>query len=193
MKRQFLCVLISIVFFSCNREEQKTFEYKELGWRMELPRNWKVMKMARIEQELEEAIEETKKISSLKFTGKEKVLLRLEKSDLNNLQATATPFIESYKGEWHTRYPILKNQLYNLFKDMGVKVDTISSTTEIGGVKFEVFDIDISEPLSRTKFHKRMFRTYLNEQDFVVNLTYERKRYGKQLEEAFRKSMFEQQ
>lgn len=194
MKKLFLFGLFITLFFSCNKKEPKTFEYKELGWRMELPRNWRVMEMARVEREIQEAITETEKISPLKFTGKEKVLLRLEKNDFNNFQATAIPFKESYKGEWHEKYPILKDQLYILFKEnMNVNIDTTSSTTEIDGIPFEVFDMDISEPLGRIKFHKRMFRTYLDGQDFVVNLTYQRKHYGKQLEEAFRKSIFEKQ
>ena len=123
------------------------------------------------------------------LSGKEINLITFRKNKLSKLQASIVPFKESYKGEWNDKYPLIKEYIYNVFKSQNVIVDSTSNTENIDGVKFEVFNLKISKN-NNLLMEQNMYRTYLNDYDFIINMTSDKPLYKKQLLNTLRTSKF---
>jgi len=182
-------LIIPILLFSCTIEPEY-FTAKEIGWKIEIPNKWKVENQIKLNNDIKEGEELIKKIDKdFELSGKEISLITFRKNKLSKFQASIIPFKESYKGEWNDKYPLIKEYIYNVFKEQNVDVDSTSNTENISGVKFEVFNLKISKNHSLL-MEQNMYRTYVNDYDFIINMTSDNPLYKKQLLKILRTSKF---
>lgn len=184
-------VLILILLVSCSKPTPKYFVSSELGWKVEIPKRWKVEDSI----ELKEKIKEAKKLikttgEDIKVTEENINLITFRKGNLSKFQATIIPFKEKYTGEWNDKYPAVKALIFNIFKSQNFSVDSTSSKESIDGVSFQVFNLKISQN-HKLVMEQNMYRTYRNGYDFIITIASSNSRYKKQLIKALKASKFE--
>jgi len=195
-----ILLLFIVLTFSCQQSQQpqqpqkkqkpqgEIFQYEQLGWSIELPVDWKVIDKVLEAKKIKEIAEEAKSWSNLRMSGKEKILLKIEKDEFNYFQATVVLQKDQYEGEWKKRYANANKEYITVFKDIGANVDIVNSTKVISGVTFDVIELKISEPM---ELNQKMYRTYFNDQDLVISMLNTKTKYRKQLEDSFLSSTFQ--
>ncbi|MFC5046131.1 hypothetical protein ACFSTE_04815 [Aquimarina hainanensis] len=190
MKFKTILIPIAItIFISCSKQN-KTFTTPEIGWTMAFIDNWEIESSRNLDKDIKEGIEKIKESGiTPNITGKEIKLITFRKNTISKFQSTIIPFKESYKNEWHDKYPLIKKHIYDIFNAQEVTVDSTSNKETIDGVPFEVFTLKIYQN-NKQIMEQNMYRTYLNGYDFIINMTNDRPLYKKQMLRTFRKSKF---
>lgn len=186
----FLLLFLALTIVTCSKKD-RTFYVPEIGWTIELIDNWTVENLRKTDSDIQKGIEILKKRGiEFKLNGKEISLLTLRKNTITKFQATIVPFKESYKGEWKDKYPLIKKYIYTIFTSQGFKVDTTSNKEKINNIDFEVFNLKMYRN-NKQEMEQTMYRTYINNYDFIINMTNNDTIYKKQMLDILRKSKFE--
>ncbi len=189
MATRILSLIIIILITSCSQQNPRTFTAKEIGWTVEIPQNWKIDHQRIVKEDIDDGAEIVRKTADEDFelSGKEISLLLFRKNELSKFQASIVPFNESYQNEWHDKYPLVRDYIYNIFKAQGFRVDSTSTKERIAGINFEVFNMNIFQN-NKQVMEQNMYRSYINGYDFIINMTNDNKAYKAQMLDVLRKS-----
>ena len=152
---------------------ENVYHSDEIGWTITIPENWDIIAKDQLEASdeigkhlLEENANITVDASQLKH------LISFQKGDLNIFAATSEPFEEDYEGEFEENNKLINLIIYNTFVNQGIKVDSSSETTTIGGQEFYHFTNKIYDPEGKLFLTQSLYSNLINGYDFAINLAY---------------------
>ena len=125
--------------------ENDTYSSKEIGWSINIPKNWKIISREQNEEyekkgldAMEKMVDEEIDVSGLKN------LIGFQKNKFNIFQSTSEPFVVEYPGEWEENNAGLKELIYNTYENQGIKVDSsVTKTIKIDGLDFQTYEFTI--------------------------------------------------
>lgn len=194
--------LITITLFSCGNaipskqvDEGKIngviYESKELGWSIEIPKDWEITSRDKVEANEEKGKSAIEKSSGLQIDMKKlKHLISFQKNQLNIFSSTSEPVIEEYPGEYEQNYRNLLKILCQTFVDQGIKVDTASGKESIQGLEFNTFYTTVYAPNDKVILKQIMYSKLLNGYDFGVNINFTNDKDKETMLKAWRNSKF---
>jgi hypothetical protein len=186
-------VVLSFCLFGCKEKyETKEHNFPEVGWTISLPTDFKMMDSAQIQQLNNKgatAIQNTYD-TTIDF-AQTKTLFSMTEGQYNYMTATLTAFNAERDGNWFENNEGLKVVLMETFRSQtpGVKIDSSSTTKNIGGLEFSVFQLDLVYPNKmkmRMNSYSRLHKGY----DFGITMCYVDEAEGKKLENAVLTSKF---
>jgi len=168
-----------------------TYISKEIGWRIEIPKGWKIISRDKVEEADEKgriAIEES---SGLKIDIKGlKHLISFQKDRFNFFASTSEPFKEAFPGEYQQQNKVIREVLFNTFRDQGIKVDSTSGVETIEGLEFNKFCTTIYAPDGKAVLQQILYSRLINGYDFGVTINYNNEKDRETMVRAFFKSKF---
>ncbi len=198
-------LLLGVFLFlsSCNKRDlndevdegvfqEGTFTSDEIGWRITIPKGWKVVTKAHAEdlqskglEAMEASIGEEVDISGLKN------LVNFQKDQFNIFQSTSEPFEEEYDGEWAENNVALREVVLDTYRGQGIEVEATEIEAEvIGGLEFQKFSMKATFPNNALVLHQIMYSRLMNGFDFGANISYTDEESGRVLLECWRASEF---
>ncbi|TBN03356.1 hypothetical protein EYD45_10140 [Hyunsoonleella flava] len=195
-------LLLFLVFFaSCKKDPNKQvdegkveagfYHSEDIGWTMEIPQGWEVMQRDDVQDQSDKglkAISET--IGSEIDVSGLKQLINLKKDRFHVFLSTSEKFDLTYEGEWEENNEALKQILYDTYTDRGIKVDTSSSSSNIGGLDFNVFSIKLYGPDDKVILYQDMYNRHINGFDFAATLNYLKPKEKNEILRAWKGSKF---
>lgn len=151
----------------------KIYECKEIGWRIILPNNWKVIDS----KSLEEYDKKGKEALETVYDGELNMdhlqhLVSFKKDDFNSFQSTLEKRVFIDEQEWKQNQKELKDLIYLAFAEKGIRADTSSSIATIDGMKFDVFLTTIYGPQGEVILYQELYSKWINGYDFGVNINF---------------------
>ncbi len=168
-----------------------TYESKEIGWIIEIPKEWKIISKDKVEANEENGKKALEKSSGLEIDTKAlKHLISFQKDQFNIFASTSEPFKEEFPGEYQQNNKFLNEIIYNTFKDQGIKVDSASGKETIQGLEFNKFSTTIYAPDGKVILNQVLYSRLINGYDFGVNINYNNDQDKKMMMNAFVQSKF---
>lgn len=199
-----ITTLISIILFFCScdhvdpnkqidegKVKGTLYESKEIGWSIEIPKEWKIISKDQVE-----ANDEKGKNAIEKSTGQQidtkalKHLISFQKDQFNTFSSTSEPFKEEFPGEYQQNSKFINEILYNTYTSQGIKADTASGKEIIQGLEFNAFYAKIYGPDGKLILNQILYSRLINGYDFGVNINYNNDQDKKIMMNAFLKSKF---
>lgn len=199
-----ITTLISIVLFFCSCDQVDPnkqidegkvkgtlYESKEIGWSIEIPKEWKIISKDQVE-----ANDEKGKNAIEKSTGQQidtkalKHLISFQKDQFNTFSSTSEPFKEEFPGEYQQNSKFINEILYNTYTSQGIKADTASGKEIIQGLEFNAFYAKIYGPDGKLILNQILYSRLINGYDFGVNINYNNDQDKKIMMNTFLKSKF---
>lgn len=199
-----ITTLISIILFFCScdhvdpnkqidegKVKGTLYESKEIGWSIEIPKDWKIISKDQVE-----ANDEKGKNAIEKSTGQQidtkalKHLISFQKDQFNTFSSTSEPFKEEFPGEYQQNSKFINEILYNTYTSQGIKADTASGKEIIQGLEFNAFYAKIYGPDGKLILNQILYSRLINGYDFGVNINYNNDQDKKIMMNAFLKSKF---
>lgn len=172
--------------------EGNVYTSEEIGWTIEIPKGWTVIdkeKTKEINEKGLKALEETME-GEIDYSGL-KNLISLQKDQFNIFQSTSEPFKLEYEGEWEENNSALKEIIYTIYLNQGMKTDSSATTIEkIDGLDFHKYSFTIYSPKGEVILKQIMFSRLINGFDFGVNINYNNEKDRDELLKVFRNSKF---
>jgi hypothetical protein len=200
---QFLLVLSSAVFtHSCgpvdpNKQidegnvKGETYESEEIGWSIEIPKDWEIVSKDKVEAQDEKGKSAIKKSTGLEIDTKAlKHLISFQKNQFNIFASTSEPFKEEFPGEYQQNNKAINEILYNTFVDQGIKADSASGKDTIQGLEFNTFYTTIYGPDGKVILNQILYSRLINGYDFGVNINYNNDQDKKTMIDVWEKSKF---
>ena len=167
------------------------YESKELGWSIEIPKDWEITSRDKVEASEEKGKSAIEKSSGLQIEMKNlKHLISFQKNQLNLFASTSEPFKEDFPGEYQESNKNLIRILYQTFVDQGIKVDTASGKESIQGLEFNTFYTTVYAPNGKVILKQIMYSRLLNGYDFGVNINFTNDKDKETMLNAWRNSTF---
>lgn len=195
-------LLILIIISSCgNADPNKQvdegkingviYENKELGWSIEIPKDWEVTSRDRVDAIEKKGKDAVEKSSGLQIdTKKLKHLISFQKNQFNLFSSTSEPFIEEYPGEYQECIKNMTKTLYQTYVDQGMKVDTSSGNESIQGLDFITFYTTVYAPNGKILMKQIVYSRLLNGYDFGANINFTNDQNKETMLNAWRNSIF---
>lgn len=203
MKIKLLVLLILITLSSCKTDPNKqidegkitknTYHSDEIGWTMNIPKGWDVTHRSILNKRSKKGIDIIKESTGLEYDDSQlKQLLNFQKNMANTFQSTSEPFYIEYDGEWEDNNAAIKELIYNLYTEKGIKTDTtVTKIANIDGLDFHYFTITLYKPNGNVLLKQRMYSRLINGFDFGVNINYNNEEYKNEMLEAWLNSKFD--
>jgi len=203
MKIKLLVLLILITLSSCKTDPNKqidegkitknTYHSDEIGWTMNIPKGWDVTHRSILNKRSKKGLDIIKESTGLEYDDSQlKQLLNFQKNIANTFQSTSEPFYIEYDGEWEDNNAAIKELIYNLYTEKGIKTDTtITKIANIDGLDFHYFTITLYKPNGNVLLKQRMYSRLINGFDFGVNINYNNEEYKNEMLEAWLNSKFD--
>jgi len=203
MKIKLLVLLILITLSSCKTDPNKqidegkitknTYHSDEIGWTMNIPKGWDVTHRSILNKRSKKGLDIIKESTGLEYDDSQlKQLLNFQKNMANTFQSTSEPFYIEYDGEWEDNNAAIKELIYNLYTEKGIKTDTtITKIANIDGLDFHYFTITLYKPNGNVLLKQRMYSRLINGFDFGVNINYNNEEYKNEMLEAWLNSKFD--
>ncbi|WP_075602837.1 hypothetical protein [Saccharicrinis aurantiacus] len=196
MRNISIIAIAVILFISCKQKKAENndkivdhlYSNSDLGWAIEIPKNWTIIQTDKIEQNGKAAIEEVQG----KFnTSDLKHLIGFQKDEFNTFLSTSEEFTPRYTNEWEDNLSELKTIIYNTYTEQGIKVDTSSYKTPINNLDFEVFHTILYNLDGDIILHQEIYTQWINGYDFAVYLNYNNATDEKVMKDMWLNSTFE--
>jgi hypothetical protein len=191
--RKFILIL---ALFSIGRvsaqQTDKTYYFKELGWSIVLPSDFTVSDSADEAARLQrgkKAIEEANNVKA--DVSATRTLLGATKNKLNYFNVTVTPFDPQQDGDYLSAGQQVKDILYATFAEKApdLKIDSSSTTVNIGGLSFDRFHLFLSMG-DKGAFHMFMLSKLYKGYDFGICYLYLDEETKQQIETMLANSKF---
>lgn len=204
MKNKLLVLLILTTLSSCKSDPNKqidegkitenTYHSDEIGWTMNIPKGWNVTHRSVLAERNEKGLDMIEESTGLEYDDSQlKQLLNFQKNRFNIFQSTSEPFEVEYDGEWEENNASIKELLYNLYTEKGIKTDTTATKiTNIDGLDFRYFTITLHSPKGEVLLNQLMYSRLINGFDFGVNINYNNEEDKNEMLEAWLNSKFDQ-
>lgn len=197
-----ILTFVLIIFASCGQVDPnkqidegkvngRIYESKEIGWSIEIPKDWKIISKDKVETYDEKGKSAIEKSSGLEIDTKElKHLISFQKDQFNVFGSTSEPFKEEFPGEYQQNNKALNEVIFNAYKDQGMKVDTSSGKEIIQGLEFNAFYTKIYTPDGKVMLNQILYSRLINGYDFGVNINYNNDQDKETMLNVFNKSKF---
>jgi len=150
-----------------------SYENKEIGWLIEIPKDWKIISKDKIEANDEKGRSAIEKTTGQQIDTKAlKHLISFQKDQFNIFASTSEPFKEEFPGEYQKNNKALNEMIYNTCKDQGIKIDSTSGVETIQGLEFNKFCTAIYAPDGKIILNQILYSRLINGYDFGVNINY---------------------
>ncbi|MFT3704516.1 MAG: hypothetical protein QM802_19265 [Agriterribacter sp.] len=167
------------------------YESKEIGWTIEIPKNWTVISKDKIESNDQKGLDAIEKSTGSKVDMKSlKHLISFQKNQFNIFTSTSEPVKEAFSGEYQQNNKELNEIIYKTFTDQGIKVDSLSGKEMIQGLEFNTFRTTIHGPDGKVILNQILYSRLINGFDFGVNINYNNEEDKKVMIDAWKKSKF---
>lgn len=198
----FSLLLLTYLCYSCgpidpNKQvdqgtvSENVYSNEEIGWTIEIPEGWQVMSRDQLDKNLEQGSEAVEEALGAEIDYSQlKYLISFQKNPFNIFQSSAEKFELEYEGEWEENNENLKAILYETYAQQGIIADTSSSTMQIDGLDFKVFNIVISGPDGEAILTQEVYNRYINGYDFSVNINYNSPEDKERMMESWKNSSF---
>ena len=168
----FLGILLSLT--SCGQKhkdhnhDNNIYSNQELGWTIEIPKNWDVITQTQIKK-LEEIGKETSDYEI--DTSGLKYLIGFKKNILNFFQSSSEHLDHPEKWEFYQKG--LKEMVFNNYVSNGVKVDsTATKIIEVDGLKFQHYKFRVYNSKGELVINQLVYSRLINNESFGVNINY---------------------
>jgi len=205
MKPLLILVVLTVTIVSCTNSKGKTsieegtvkgeyYTSDEMGWTIEIPNEWKIMKKDQVATSFEAGADAIDKVSDqdFDFSGL-KHLINFQKNQFNIFQSTSEKFELEYDGHWEENNSFQKKLLYETYKNQRIKCDTMSSKTKIDGLDFAGFHIHIFDAKGAVLLYQDVYNRYINGCDFTAVLNYNNEEDKEILMNVWKNSKFTKQ
>ena len=185
MKNRVFLLLIFVCILSCKKSDKQpygnkdiiknnVFENKEIGWKMEIPTNWKIIKKEKSNKDVIDAYETVETSTGEKYNKSQFTnILKFEKDMFNKFSSTIEKYDIKIHGDWNKTNSKVKKIIYESYLKQGIKVDSSATKTEnIGGIDFKTYELTLYNKKNEIALNQIMFSKYLNGFDFGVNINY---------------------
>lgn len=177
--------------FSQTNSKPKVVNIKEFNWKVTIPKNFALIdgkEWDKVEKRGEKAIEDT---FGEGIINQATTLFAYKNGQFNIFEANWQPFDSKLDGDYLETYSEVNKMIYQTFEAQmpKAKLDSISSTQKISGLKFRRFDITINLPngmILKIIGFSRLF----DKKEFTVNITFIDEKIGEKMLDAFQKSRF---
>jgi len=200
--RALILIIYSLAIISCGQVDPnkqidegsvkgETYESKEIGWSIEIPKDWKIISKDKVEAHDEKGKNAIEKSTGLEIDTKAlKHLISFQKDQFNMFTSTSEPFKEEFPGEYQQNSKALNEILYNTFVDQGIKTDSTSGKETIQGLEFNTFYTTIYGPNGKVILNQILYSRLINGYDFGVTINYNNEQDKKTMIDALKKSKF---
>jgi hypothetical protein len=200
--RALILIIYSLAIISCGQVDPnkqidegsvkgETYESKEIGWSIEIPKDWKIISKDKVEAHDEKGKNAIEKSTGLEIDTKAlKHLISFQKDQFNMFTSTSEPFKEEFPGEYQQNSKALNEILYNTFVDQGIKTDSASGKETIQGLEFNTFYTTIYAPNGKVILNQILYSRLINGYDFGVTINYNNEQDKKTMIDALKKSKF---
>nr|WP_319997590.1 hypothetical protein [uncultured Draconibacterium sp.] len=181
MRIKLLILIISIVTISCNKInkgqdrklEGNIFTCDEIGWTIEVPKDWEVINRRKVEKSAKDGIKMVEKATNEEFdiSGLEQ-LINFKKDKFNVFNSSIEPAQFLSENEWKENIKLIKNLLFETLANEGMHIDTTSSQEKIDGLDFEVFHVTILGLNNELILNQKYYSRYINGYVFGMNINY---------------------
>ena len=194
-KIKIICLIILLGFNSCKSQTEsnpKIIHNKDFNWTITIPENFNSINETewnKTQQKGKDAIEKT---FGEEITNQATTIFAFVNGQFNNFEANYQPYDIEIDGNYLETNNDVNEILYQTFETQmpQAKLDSISSTQKISGLKFQRFDVIIDFP-NGMKMKTIGFSRLFDKKEFTVNITAVDEKIGKQMLEAFLNSKFE--
>ena len=198
----FILIIHSLVIMSCGQVDPnkqidegnvkgEIYESKEIGWSIEIPKDWKIISKDKVEAHDEKGKGLIEKSTGLEIDTKAlKHLIGFQKDQFNIFTSTSEPFKEEFPGEYQQNNKALNEILYKTFVDQGIRTDSASGKETIQGLEFNAFYTTIYAPNGKVILNQILYSRLINGYDFGVNINYNNDQDKKTMIDALKKSKF---
>ena len=167
------------------------YESKEIGWQIEIPKDWKIIAKDAIEANDEKGKEAIKEAIGQEVDAKSlKHLISFQKDQFNIFNSTSQPYKEESPGDYQVSNKALNEIIYHTFANQGIKVDTSSGYEKIQDLQFNKFSITVYDNKNNVILKQLLFSRLINGYDFGVNINYNNEQDKETMLNAFYKSKF---
>ncbi len=192
--------ITTVILFLGNHyiEAQKShgdqlYHCPEIGWTIDIPEGFKITvqnEMAKMEdhQPAQELIEKAHGQRS-DVTGM-KYLVFFQKDQVNTFQSTLEKRNFKNYEEWKKNVPNDYQFLLKTYETQGLNIDTLTKTSLIGHLEFDVLEIIIKNSKNQPVMKQECFGTFVNGYEFGVALTYNSDKTKAVLTKAWTNSKF---
>lgn len=165
---------------------------KEIGWRIEVPKDWKIITRAQNENYREKGKEVVEEVIEGEIDYTElKDLIGFQKDVFNSFLSNSQIFDEAYDGEWKENNVGLKSLMVDAFEQRGIKIETTSTTiVRIDGLDFEHYKFMIFDKEDKIILNQLIYNRLIDGYDFGVNINYNNEEDMETLKKALFDSKF---
>jgi hypothetical protein len=202
-KKSTLLLLVFSCFFACKKPKKQPygnkdiiqnniFENKEIGWKMEIPKNWKIIKRKESHKAVLEGYEKVESTTGEKYDKNQFTnILKFEKDMFNFFSSTIEKYDKKVHGKWSETNKKTKEIIYETYLKQGIKVDSSATKTEnINGVEFETYELTLYNQKNEIALNQIMFSQYINGFDFGININFNNEEDRELLLKHWRESKF---
>lgn len=203
MNKIFLTLGACLLLFSCGPKDpnqeidegnvvDQTYTSTELGWTVTIPKGWDVISKEQQQDDVERGLAMVKESVGEQIDASGiKHLISFQKDDFNLFRSTSETMVLDYAEEWNDIQSSMKQLIYRTFVDHGIECDTSSNKEQIDGVDFNVFHTKIYSN-GEVILYQDIYTTYLQGQNFSVNLNYNSEANKKAMMDAWQASTFKE-
>ncbi len=169
-------LLIALILASsCNlpRKESKVYTFKDVGWTMTLPAEFKTLDSTGIDNTNQRGKKLMEHSTGTKLDISSTQTLISAKKGNATFSATITPFDTAKDGGYTVAAKTVKDMLYKTFSDQmpGATLDSASEPKTVGGLEFDCFHVTASvksKPLFTVFVLAKFYKGY----DFGISYLY---------------------
>jgi hypothetical protein len=174
------------------RFENNIYSSKEIGWDINIPKNWKIITREQNEEYEKLGLDAIEKMVDGEInTSGLKYLIGFKKNIFNTFQSTSEPFLVEYPGEWEENNVLLKELIYNTYESQGIKIDSsVTKTIKIDELDFETYEFTIYSPKGDAIMNQLSYSRLINGLTFGVNINYNNESDKKEMLNSWLNSKF---
>lgn len=183
MKKTLLVFAVLIGTLSCknnsdNKAEDPTFKSTDLGWQMDIPKDWIVSYQQNPEVPVEASAKDMsvqssyQSIDAVGAKNTSTYLLNFKKDDNNSFAAFYEPFDSTF-ATFDQQIRNTREMFYYSLKQQGLNLDTLWGSETIQGKAFKTFEIAASDPYGKPLFKHMYYNAVINGQLLSAIIRYD--------------------
>lgn len=166
-------LLLTCLLFKFSTAQDRVYTFKEVGWTISLPSDYRVLDSAEIAAKSEKgkkAIEDANDVKT--DISDTKTLISATKNRFNIFNSTITPYDPDTDGDFEAVSQGIKEAIYKTLKEsMEADFDTVSSVATIDGLDFDKFLITVNIK-GKALLHMALLTKLYKGYDFGITYLY---------------------
>ena len=193
MKPLFLLIALTVSASIYSQENGKTFYFKEVGWTITLPFEYKTLdsiENSKTNNRGLKAIEESTGLTA--DISDTKTLISATRNTYNYFNSTIRPYNIKTDGNYDSTSKLVKDLVYKTFYDQmpDAKIDSSSTILLLSGISFDKFQVAM-ELKNGIHMNMILLSKHYNGYDFGISYLYLDEKSKELIEEMLRKSVFD--